>query len=85
MIRREVGAHAIVATARELGIDPDVVRSDAHRFEAAASSGDDAGALAIYRGDFLPGFQLDSAREFRIGSTPSGCGSVASRWRARNG
>ena len=64
-LRRALGPRAVVSRGDEdIGIDPTVIRCDAAAFEDLLDSGSTADALALYRGDLLPGFFLSGAPEF---------------------
>src|SRR5688572_18914552 len=64
-LRRALGPQAVVSRGDEdIGIDPSVIRCDAATFEDLLDAGSAADALALYRGDLLPGFFLSGAPEF---------------------
>jgi DNA-binding SARP family transcriptional activator len=64
-LRRHLGAAAVVSRGDgSLGVAPDRVRCDAAEFEARLDAGEPEGALALYRGDLLPGFHLGDAPEY---------------------
>ena len=46
------------------GVDPALIECDALEFEAAISYGQWADAVAMYRGELLPGFHVGGAPEF---------------------
>lgn len=64
-LRRELG-QGIVANrgVEELAVDADALAVDALRFEAALDGGRDDEALALYRGELLPGFHVADLPEF---------------------
>ncbi|MGE0553013.1 MAG: BTAD domain-containing putative transcriptional regulator [Gemmatimonadales bacterium] len=63
-LRKALGEDAILARGeREVGINPELVRSDAALFDDALEAGRLDEALACYRGELLPGFFLDGAVE----------------------
>lgn len=63
-LRSALGAEAVVRRGDErIGIDHALVESDAGRFEALLRD-DPRGALELYRGELLPGFNLSDAPEF---------------------
>ncbi|MGV3709548.1 MAG: BTAD domain-containing putative transcriptional regulator [Gemmatimonas sp.] len=65
-LRQRVGEEAITSTADgRVVLDATFVRCDASDLEAAMQAGDDARALALYRGDFLDGLlPRDTSAEF---------------------
>ena len=64
-LRRAVGTAAIVSRGdEELAVAPDQLRCDAAEFERAIEEGRLETALALYRGDLLPGFHISDAPEF---------------------
>jgi serine/threonine-protein kinase len=64
-LRRVLGAGAIVSRGDEdIGIDAKIIRCDAAEFDALLDAGSVADALALYRGDLLPGFFLSGAPDF---------------------
>jgi TolB-like protein/DNA-binding SARP family transcriptional activator/Tfp pilus assembly protein PilF len=64
VIRKALGESAIVAAGDELHLQPEVVSTDVHAFEAALAQEDLERALTLYRGPFLDGFFLEGAPEF---------------------
>lgn len=63
-LRKALGEDAVLARGeREIGINPELFRIDAARFDHALEAGRDEEALDLYRGEFLPGFFLDDALE----------------------
>jgi len=65
VLRRGLGADAVVGRGDdEVGLNPDVLSCDAADFDTLVQSGRAAEALALYRGDLLPGFYLDDAPAF---------------------
>src|SRR5688572_583312 len=61
-LRRELGDGVLVGRGdREVGVDPEQLVCDAAAFDRAVESGDREQALALYRGDFLPGFFVQDA------------------------
>ena len=64
-LRQALGAEVIVSRGdQELAVDRSRLTSDLFELEDALESGDVAAALALYRGDLLPGFHVDGATEF---------------------
>jgi len=64
-LRQALGDNIIVNRGgEELGIETTRFSCDAVTFEDALDRGDLEGALALYRGDLLPGFYLSDAEEF---------------------
>ena len=65
VLRRAVGEDAIVSRGEEeVRVDLDAVRCDAVAFQDHAAAGRLAEAMALYRGDLLPGFFLSDLPEF---------------------
>ncbi len=63
-LRRSLGDDAVVGRGdREVGVDPQVLWCDAAAFDQAVKEGRDGDALALYRGDLLPGFFVEDAPE----------------------
>ncbi|MGQ0539177.1 MAG: BTAD domain-containing putative transcriptional regulator, partial [Gemmatimonadaceae bacterium] len=62
-LRHDLGADAIVMDAETVRLNPAVLGSDAHAFNAAMRSGKLEDAVAEYRGAFLEGFHVDDAPE----------------------
>ena len=64
-LRRELGAGVIASRgAEELGIDEARLRCDVPEFARKLASGQVTEALALYRGDLLPGFFIPDAPGF---------------------
>jgi DNA-binding SARP family transcriptional activator len=64
-LRHAIGADAIVSSGDEtIGIAEAVLWCDVRAFDDAVRGNRPAGALALYRGDFLPGASLSDAPEF---------------------
>jgi DNA-binding SARP family transcriptional activator/tetratricopeptide (TPR) repeat protein/TolB-like protein len=64
-LRRALGAGTIVSRGdEELALAADRIRCDVWAFEAAVDEGRAAEALALYRGDLLPGFHISAAPDF---------------------
>lgn len=63
-LRQTLGKDAIVSAGDDLRLDPGAVSVDAVAFEEALGRGDEATAVALYRGPFLDGFHLPDALEF---------------------
>jgi DNA-binding SARP family transcriptional activator/TolB-like protein len=65
VLRRALGPETIVSRGDdELGLAPDRIRCDVWAFEAAVDQGRAADALALYRGELLPGFHISAAPDF---------------------
>lgn len=64
VLRRTLGAEAVLSAGEELLLNPAVVSCDVTAFEEAASAGDLERAVALYTGPFLDGFFLSDAPEF---------------------
>jgi DNA-binding SARP family transcriptional activator/tetratricopeptide (TPR) repeat protein len=64
VLRRVLGTDAIVARGNQLGIDAGRIECDAVAFNEALKCGDEARAVALYRGSFLDGVYLSDAVEF---------------------
>lgn len=59
-LKRALGADAVCGErADAIGVSAEQVWSDAREFEAALDDGRNADALALWRGEFLPGMHLD--------------------------
>ncbi len=64
-LRHALGATAIISRGdEELAVAPDQLRCDAAEFERAIDEGRLEAALALYRGDLLPGFHISDAPDF---------------------
>jgi serine/threonine-protein kinase len=64
LLRRALGTEAIVSRGDEVGIGTDVLWCDVTGFRSACAAGMAEEALALYRGDLLPGFFVSSAPDF---------------------
>ena len=65
VLRRAIGAEAIVSNGGEtIGIAVSRLWCDVRAFDAALRTGRPVDALALYRGEFLPGFFVSDAPEF---------------------
>src|SRR5207247_934966 len=62
-IRRALGSDVILATARELRLNPELVRDDAWEFEQAIRAGQWTAAVGHYTGPLLDGFHLADSHE----------------------
>lgn len=63
-LRRSLGHEVIVSRgAEEVGLDARRFWSDVAAFRETLSAGEDEAALALYRGDFLPGFHAGGSVE----------------------
>ena len=63
-LRRSLGEAALTSrNDRDLGTAPELVACDAAAFDDAIDQRRFADALAVYRGDFLPGFFVEEAAE----------------------
>lgn len=64
-LRRDLGPEVVANRGdEELGIADEVVWCDVREFERRLAAGRDADALALYRGDLLPGFYVPDAPDF---------------------
>jgi len=64
VLRRALGADAIVTSGEELRLSSEHVRVDVAEFRQALAAERWADALPLYRGDFLDGFFVRNASEF---------------------
>jgi uncharacterized protein HemY len=64
LLRRALGAPAIVGRGEEIGLAAHALHCDAADFRRRVALGDLAGALALYRGELLPGFFVEGAPGF---------------------
>src|SRR5256885_7644702 len=62
-IRHALGSDVIVATGRELRLNPDLVRVDAWEFEQAIRAGQWTAAVSHYKGPLLDGFHFADSHE----------------------
>src|SRR6266699_254094 len=62
-IRHALGSDVIVATRRELRLNPDLVRVDAWEFEQAIRAGQWTAAVGHYKGPLLDGFYFADSHE----------------------
>lgn len=62
-LRRALGESAIPGRGEQVGVDPTLLRCDAADFDAAVEASAWEDALALYRGDFLPGVFVQDAPE----------------------
>jgi DNA-binding SARP family transcriptional activator len=65
-LRRGLGAGAIVGRGEEVGLAAGALTCDASEFLRRTAVGDATGALALYRGDLLPGFFVEGAPDFAL-------------------
>jgi serine/threonine-protein kinase len=63
-LRRELGDDVIITRGDDVAVNRHVVRCDVDEFESALNAGDLENALALYRGDLLPGFHVSMSPEF---------------------
>ena len=63
-LRRALGSEVVVGRGEEIHVPVNKVECDARRFEEHLEAGDDAAAVALYRGVFLEGFHLGGVEEF---------------------
>lgn len=63
-LRRAVGADMVTGRGEGVAVQEGGVACDVVDFERRVESGDLAGALDVYQGDFLPGFFIDGAPAF---------------------
>jgi DNA-binding SARP family transcriptional activator/TolB-like protein len=64
VLRKELGSGMFVSVGDEIGLSPEVVRSDVAAFEEALEEGRLEAAVEEYRGPFLDGFYVSDAPEF---------------------
>lgn len=64
VVRRTLGADAVVSRGMDVGIDPALVRCDAAELQRLALDGQDEAAMGCYGGDLLPAFNLGGVPEF---------------------
>jgi DNA-binding SARP family transcriptional activator/Tol biopolymer transport system component len=62
-IRHALGSDVIVATGRELRLNPDLVRVDVWEFEEAIRAGQWTAAVGHYKGPLLDGFHFGDSHE----------------------
>src|SRR5256886_5925925 len=62
-IRHALGSDVIVATGREVRLNPDLVRVDAWEFEQAIRAGQWTAAVGHYKGPLLDGFHFADSHE----------------------
>src|SRR5437867_12000049 len=62
-IRHALGSDVILATARELRLNPELVRVDAWEFEQAIRAGQWTAAVGHYKGPLLDGFHFADSHE----------------------
>src|SRR5947208_1283861 len=62
-IRHALGSDVIVATGRELRLNPDLVRVDAWEFDQAIRAGQWTAAVGHYKGPLLDGFHFADSHE----------------------
>src|SRR5436190_1813834 len=62
-IRHALGSDLILATARELRLNPDLVRVDVWEFEQAMRAGQWTAAVGHYKGPLLDGFHFADSSE----------------------
>src|SRR2546425_3369773 len=72
-IRHALGSDVILATARELRLNPELVRVDVWEFEQAIRASQWTAAVRHYKGPLLDGFHFSDSHQLdsRIGSNPS--------------
>src|SRR5262249_11333846 len=63
-LRKDLGVDDAISGLKELRLDPALVSSDVAEFASALARGEDAAAVALYRGPFLDGFHLPNTEEF---------------------
>lgn len=64
-LRRQLGEGTIVQRgASDLRVDPSRLWCDVRAFEEALAAARPRDAIALYRGDLLPGFHIEGAHEF---------------------
>lgn len=64
VLRKALGADAILVAGDDLALNPACVRADVTDFRAALERHDDEGAIALWKGEFLAGFYVNGAGEF---------------------
>ena len=62
-IRNALGSDCILATGRELRLNPDLIAVDAWTFEEAIRAGDEQKAVSFYHGPLLDGVHIADSRE----------------------
>src|SRR5256884_2652112 len=62
-IRHALGSDVVVATGRELRLNPDLVRVDVWAFEEAIRAGQWTAAVGHYKGPLLDGFHFTDSHE----------------------
>jgi DNA-binding SARP family transcriptional activator/TolB-like protein len=64
VLRKALGAGALVSEGDSIRLDPEFVSCDVPEFEAAVERGDLESAISVYAGAFLDGFFVKDAPEF---------------------
>jgi DNA-binding SARP family transcriptional activator len=62
--RSALGEPELFLSGNEVRLNPAVITPDSWEFERLIAAGDDEAAVALYRGEFLDGFNLPRAGEF---------------------
>ena len=62
-IRHALGSEVILATGRELRLNPELLHADVWQFEDAIRAGEWAAAVGYYKGSLLDGFHFGDSRE----------------------
>lgn len=64
ILRSVLGDAAVSTRGKDIGLDPDHVRTDVVAFEASLAAGDLREAMRAHRGEFLRGFYLSGSHAF---------------------
>src|SRR5512140_830071 len=64
VLRKALGAEALLTTGDDVALNPALVRVDAVDFRHAVTTGDVERALSLYAGEFMDGFFVNDAGDF---------------------
>jgi DNA-binding SARP family transcriptional activator/TolB-like protein/Tfp pilus assembly protein PilF len=64
VLRKTLGADAILTTGDQVELNPERVRTDVHDFDEAIRRGDCEAAVSLYGGPFLEGLYISSTPDF---------------------
>jgi DNA-binding SARP family transcriptional activator/tetratricopeptide (TPR) repeat protein/TolB-like protein len=64
VLRRALGAEALVTTGDDVALNPALVQVDVVQFREALAAGDVERAVSLYRGEFMEGFFVNDAADF---------------------